>query len=70
MAGNFCGLQSGIAPSCSDSGFNKPSKNQSTVAVDNRPVSPIIHAVAAILHNPADGLRPNLKSNDKFFQLH
>ena len=36
--------------------INKPSKNQSTVN--------------AILHNAADGLRkPNLKSNDKFFQL-
>ena len=37
--------------------INKPSKNQSTVN--------------AILLNAADGLRkPNLKSNDKFFQLY
>ena len=50
-------LYSGIAPSCSDSDFNKPSKNQGSVE--------------AILHNPADGLRKrNLKSTDKFFQLY
>ena len=76
MAGNSCGLQSGIAPSCSDSDFNKPSKTQSTVDA-NFTLREVGFSYAkekptarrpgyAILHNAANSLRKiNLKLKEQ-----